>query len=779
MRSYPFLAIIFVPFFVVSTAIMAFEPSTSDEGDTLKGYLKLYDELIHLEPDPDSFMAVENLNFHRDVGKFQLTKGGIFFCKPVWGRVCAAVFLGEGVFQFSPPTQIEKEHLYRFYEEYDMVEDFDFLFMMFTDSTLEELKGKSDLSNNTDFKEYKTGIDYALEYMGKKKEKGFNYEMVKSLFDGEQNNLFYSHFSSKKLRPMFFVINPYDEEEVHFMRREEGEAVGYTRETINQFHLQEDYRSGMDLSDENNLTLDVESYRINCNIEGNLDFSAVADIRFISLAERQQWIYFWLFPELDVDSVFAMDGQKLTFFKEKKNPLVWIECPDSLAKGQAYQVTIHYHGDLIQKEVNWIYSRSNLFWFPRHGLRDKATFDFTFKTPLNYQFVCVGEQQEADTLDKIATTRWIVSNPTRNATFHIGVYDQFNAISDSLPTITVFSAEAAHDDMARNTGIFFSRNMNEDVGYDVARSISFFGDVFGALPKTDFHVVEIPGLHAQSFPGLILLSWETFFQRNKEGYNQIVRGHEVAHQWWGIGVDFKTYHDQWLSEGISQFCGLWYMQHVIDDQKKFYDILKKLREGILNNRNYLFTKGQQAGPIWLGYRTNSIATSGDYDLIIYQKGALVMHMLRMMMMNLKTKSDGAFTAMMHDFFETYKDQSASTGDFQKVIEKHYGQDMQWFFDQWIYGIEIPKYIYSYKIDKSDDGKYSVRLRVMQEEVVENFQMPVLLKMKFGKDDERLERVLVKGKASEFEFTDLDKKPKDIEFNALESVLCKADKKGWK
>lgn len=779
MRSYPIIAIVLFLSFVFSTAMPASHPPPAQaEDDTLKGYLKLYRELIHLEPDPENYLSVENFKFKRDVAEFELNKGDLFFCKPVWGKVCAAVFSGEGVFRFSPPTRIEKDHLYRFFEKDTLTENFDFLFIIFTDSTYDQLKRKFSPSSNQNFKKDKEGVEYALEYMGKKKEKGFNYEIVKSIFDGKQNNLFYSHFSSNKLKPFFFVINPYDEEEVRFMRRREAEAVGYTQETINQFHLLEDYRSGKDLSDENNLTLDVKSYRMSCSIEGNLDFSAVAEIEFESRTEGQQWIYFWLFPELDVDSVYGAGDQKLTFFKGKKNPLIWIECPDSLSQDQTYRVRIHYHGDLIQKEVNWIYLRSNLFWFPRHGLRDKATFEFTFKTPTKYQFICVGENQVGDTLDNIATTHWTVSKPIRNATFHIGVYDQFDVVSDTLPPVKVYSAEAAHDYMTRTTGIFFSRNMNEDVGYDVARGIRFFGDIFGSLPEMDFHVVEIPGLHAQSFPGLILLSWETFFRRNKEGYNQILRGHEVAHQWWGIGVDFKTYHDQWLSEGFAQFCGMWYMQHVIDDEKKFYDILKEWREGILNNRNYLFSKGQQAGPIWLGYRTNSSATPGDYNLIIYQKGALVVHMLRMMMMDLETRSDSAFVAMMRDFFETYRDSSVCTEDFQKIVEKHFERDMQWFFDQWIYGVDIPEYKYAYKIDNLDNEKYSLKLRVVQENVPEQFQMPVLLKIKFGKDAERLERLLVTGKQSNFEFLELDKKPKDIEFNALEGVLCKVDKEGW-
>ena len=340
-------------------------------------------------------------------------------------------------------------------------------------------------------------------------------------------------------------------------------------------------------------------------------------------------------------------------------------------------------------------------------------------------------------------------------------------------------AKAAHDYLRQTEQIVFPRNMDEDVAVDVAKSMSFFKKVFGDYPVKRFYATEIPYVHGQAFPGLIHLSWMTFLNKSKDGTNQIFRAHEVAHQWWGIGVDFKTYHDLWMSEGFSHFSGLWYMQNRLEDQKRYYQILEDWGKEIRDNRKYLFTSGQEAGPIWLGKRTFSSSTKGDYDLIIYKKSAWVLHMLRTMLMDLETRSDSSFVAMMREFYQSYLYKSASTEDFRKMVEKYLDQDMQWFFDQWIYNVDIPTYKFSYRIDEASGGRYSLKLRVRQEDVSEDFQMPILLKIEFGKDKERFERLLVTGKQSDFEFLDLDKKPKDIEFNALESVLCKVDKEGWK
>ena len=207
MRSYPVVAIIFFLSLVFNTAILVSKPSSAGtDNDTLTGYLKLYDELIHLDPDPEYYLSVENFTFKRDVAQFQLRKGDLFFCKPVRGRICAGVFIGDGLFSFTPPTKIEKDHLYRYIEKDSVEEEFNFLFIMFGDDTFQEFQSKLSFSENDKINEHQRLLDYALEYMGKKKEKTFNYDVVKSLLDGDRNDLFYAHFSDEKINPKFFRI---------------------------------------------------------------------------------------------------------------------------------------------------------------------------------------------------------------------------------------------------------------------------------------------------------------------------------------------------------------------------------------------------------------------------------------------------------------------------------------------------------------------------------------------------------------------------------------------
>jgi aminopeptidase N len=230
---------------------------------------------------------------------------------------------------------------------------------------------------------------------------------------------------------------------------------------------------------------------------------------------------------------------------------------------------------------------------------------------------------------------------------------------------------------------------------------------------------------------------------------------------------------------LAQFSGLWYLNNKSEEDEKYIDILKEWRESILSNRKYLFDSGQEAGPIWMGYRTSSSNTQGDYNLIIYRKGAWVLHMLRMMMMDWQTKNDQSFIDMMRDFYQPNFLKKVSTDDFKKVVEKHFDQNMDWFFKQWIYGTDIPTYKYAYKISQNLSGEYTVRLRVKQEDCSQDFKMRVPLKIEFKKKEPVFKKIWIEGFESAHEITGIKAKPRKVILNCDEAVLCKVKKENWK
>ena len=189
------------------------------------------------------------------------------------------------------------------------------------------------------------------------------------------------------------------------------------------------------------------------------------------------------------------------------------------------------------------------------------------------------------------------------------------------------------------------------------------------------------------------------------GEDEVFRAHEVAHQWWGIGVDFASYHDQWLSEGFSNFSGLWYLQSVSKNNDQYFDMLRQWRSSILLREG-------EPGPISLGYRVFATRDDDldDYQTVVYKKGAWVVHMLRILMLDLKTMSDDRFTAMMKDFYGQYEGRRASTEDFQRVVERHAGTEMGWFFDQWVHSTATPTYRVAHRTEPAENGQFRVRLQ---------------------------------------------------------------------
>jgi len=206
---------------------------------------------------------------------------------------------------------------------------------------------------------------------------------------------------------------------------------------------------------------------------------------------------------------------------------------------------------------------------------------------------------------------------------------------------------------------------------------------------------------------------------------------------------------------------------------RYFDLLRRWKSSIL-------LRGAEPGPIWLGYRVFATRDDDldDYQTTIYQKGAWVMHMLRILTLNLKTMSDDRFTEIMRDFYRKYEGRRASTEDFRRVVEKHTNADMGWFFDQFVYGAEIPTYRVAHRTEKTADGQWKVKLRVRQENVPEAFRMYVPVTLDLGEKRLARFRVRVVGPLTEIELPPVPAEPKKVTFNDLEGVLAEVKAAGW-
>jgi hypothetical protein len=738
-------------------------PATAET--VARSYDALFDELLRMTPRADRVAEVSNLTLQRDVGRFTLESGRIHLLTPVGGRTVGAVFRGRGMFSFAPTAAVERERLRRLEKADSLASPFSELLLVFADGTLEELEAAVKFAPGANAGDVRGVVKQGLEFLADEDSRTFEPDLMSAFLNGERSELFYAHVKRSGGGPLMFMLNPNEFEAVRLLSKISRRGYSRRSEVVTQFPLQGRPRGGR-VKGERLRQADIRSYVIDASLlpslTAEIGFTASAAVEIVADTTVGPWVVFELFEKLRVDSARWEGGDRATVVRGKESPLLWVQLDRQIQPGEARTLRLYYRGDLIDRYGDSFLIKSSAAWYPRslEG-RSLAKFDLSFTTGSRYLLASVGDRMDSTASGRTVRTRWVTPGPIRNASFNLGLFKGHNVQEKDAPPVTVMGSEEAH------------RKTRERVGADVSKSLKFFQEVYGPLPVSRFYATEIPAYHGEAFPGMIHLSALTFESTRDDGEDELFRAHEVAHQWWGIGVDFASYHDQWLSEGFSNFSGLWYLQTVRKNNDKYFDMLRRWRSSILLREG-------EPGPISLGYRVFATRDDdlNDYQTVVYKKGAWVMHMLRILMLDLKTMNEDRFTGMMKEFYRKYEGRRASTEDFQRVVERHIGTEMGWFFDQWVHSTAIPTYRVAHRSEPAENGQFRVRLKVRQEGVPESFQMYVPVTLDLGKDRVARVRVKVKGPVSEIELPLMPAEPKSVKFNDLEGVLGEVKTVGW-
>ena len=761
-------------------------------------YEPVFEALRNMAPRADSVARVRNVSLRRDAIAFQLEDGTLYLATPVGGRTIAAIFVGQGSVALTPPLQIERRELRRLLGDTLVNARISAAAFLFTDSTLTELKRQVSFQAGADVGRASGVLHDALDHLVDDREV-LQPTLITALMNGEANGFFYAHVKREHGEDLMFELDPGDDEPISLLRNgREGNKI----QVLSEFRLAGDSSAGG--APESRSDLRPDSYRIEATIPKGLGFSASSTLRLTARRDNVRWVPLDLLSELHVDTVSDETGAPLTFFRAKKGPALWVRFATPARAGEARSVHVAYHGDLIgyrsiveemtrwwptsiRSEIHtpldrWYFVKSSYDWFPRYG-GQSADVDLTFHTSQRYRLASIGRLVDSHTTGDMVTTHWTTERPADQVCFSVGELNEFKITDPRIPPVTVHSNDEAHHQLDRFfltledkmgaslwVGRLLSRQSPEqEVGGDVANSLAFFTRVYGKPLFERYYAAEIPFAYGQAFPGLIYLPVWTFQAMGDSGYDEILRAHEVAHQWWGIGVEPANYRDHWLSEGFAEFSGWWYMQLVLRDNPKFFKHLEHWRKEIRSRRN-------DASPIGIGSRAAS-RNPRDAYMMTYYKGAWVLQMLRNMMIDFRTMKEDAFADMMQDFYSEYRAKRATTQDFQRVVERHIGLPMDWFFDEWLNGTAIPTYILSWHADTTPDHGYALRIRIRQEDVPKDFVMPVPLRIELAGGGHAFVRVNVRGPLTEATLR-LPAEPTQLELNPLQSVLAEVKTEGW-
>jgi len=720
-----------------------------------------YQQLRGLLPGGET-IQVKNFDLRRDAAVFTLRQGSITFYGEVNGKVTGAVFRGDGHLHITPPTAEERHNLQIVSHTEEFDDDFDQLVMRFTDATAAELHkasaGKAD-SDNIAIRDGLEFHNFAREHL----HDNFDLRLLEDVLSPAPGGYFMAAIHTRKNPHMLFIDDPQGAEavapeEVELMNWNDwGESIPLA------FHRAGEYSNGMPNGNEANAPYRILKEDLDVTIEKGGFLSGNATVYLEAEHDGVAVVPLDLYPTLRVSRAETATGDALDFVQERKedDPDFGVVLAKPLKKGEATAIKVTYAGkDVVMNEggANY-YPIARESWYPNasSGLGNYATYKMVFHVPKGLELIATGTKVTETNEGKVTTTEWKTDVPLAVVGFNLGRFTMKEAtvpgkLGDNL-TVDAYANTTPPDNFEQMSGgVLGTLNTTSMLPVQLSQgevAARLYTDYFGDLPFARVALTQQYACnYGQSWPMLVYLpicgfldSTQQHFMglRPEDMYWKVVTAHEVAHQWWGQTVGFRGYRDQWMSEGFANTSASIFLQASRPKPDDFREFWKQQRR-LITEKNAQGFRPIDVGPVTMGIRLSTQKTGWDiYQNLVYPKGAYILHMVRMMMWT-PHDGDDRFRATMHDFLATYRLQAATTEDFKAMVEKHMSTQMNldgnhrmdWFFNQYVYGTDLPNYHFESQPTQNGDGT-SLHFKLTQSGVPAGFKMlvPVYLELANG------------------------------------------------
>jgi len=760
----------------------------------------------------------DNFTLPLDAATFQFQKGTLTFLSPVNGVVTGAIFIGEGHFNLKPVILLDARELARRTHEPEVNEDFTEAVFRFTgDAHLKFLHGLGDRMEPAS--EAAAVLRNWRERMRQRHEQAVGFseyllhgetmdnvdaDLLAAVYNGAHPEFFNAYLHGKKHKDLRFFVRNRVGALPQLDSPEEVALINYDPEGMDDgvwylAHLKAEYANHTASSAEDRRLFATHRYKIETVIAKNGHLFSTATISFEPLVAGERVLKFGLLPNLRVTRVSDELGQDIHFIQEsrKEDGSFYAVLPQAPALGKEQSINVEYSGDKVLEQAGEgsFYVGARTSWYPNlNGFGERALYDLTFKVPKRYKVISVGALKGESIEQDFSVSHWVTPNPVAVAGFNYGEYQKLE-LPDEITgyKISGYYISELPDNLRRYRALqsMAPRGMTKYALEQTRAQLQLCSYYFGKSPYDEIYITEQPNFNfGQSWPNLIYLPisaytdstqrWMLFGGINTKftGFVQEVTPHEVSHQWWGHAVGWASYHDQWLSEGFAEFSAGLFLQQAVGPgwQKDYLEFWDRLRTRILEKNNFGVAPND-SGPLWMGLRLVSPRSESAYQNLTYPKGAYVLQMLRSMMYS-PDDHDKAFIAMMHDFVETHRDHAATTESFKIVAEKHMTKLMDigkngrldWFFDEWVYGTQVPKYHFEYQVAPQDAGTVKLHMTITQSEVDEHFAMLVPVFADFGKGWVRIGQIGALGNSTRSLDILLPGQPKKVALNAYKDIL---------
>ena len=763
-------------------------------------------------------IAVKNLVLKRDAATFTFQSGNIAFYNQVDGKVTGAVFIGQGHFHLTPPTTEERHNLSIFTHSQVFDEDFDQVVLRFTDGTAADLH-KGSAGAGAANPGYAQAARDLQNFQHTKLLENIDLRLLEDVLSPAQGGYFFAAIHGNKDHDLFFTIDPHGAPDVE---PEEVSLMKWTTwgETyLATFHSVAAATRGAG-SDEQNETYRIDHEDLDTTIEHNGFLSGVATVHLVALDDNLAVVPFALYPTLRVSRVDTKEGASLDFVQEKKDQDAdfGVVLAKPLKKSESTTLRITYAGKkVVMDEGNANYHPiARQSWYPNasQGLGDYTTYHMLFHVPKGLQLIATGTKVSESTKGKITTTEWKTDVPLAVVGFNLGKFKMKEAkirnkqgdkltvdayantsppgalsnLDNELPVQNIGAmTQGARPPVGNiNTASMLPVELSQG---EVAAEL--YWHYFGPLPFSRIALTQqFACNYGQSWPMLVYLpicgfldttQQHAFGLRPDDMYWKVVTPHEVAHQWWGQTVGFRSYRDQWMSEGFADESAALFL---LATRKKPNDYLNfwKQQLNLITQKNSMGFRPIDVGPVTMGFRLSTEKTGWNvYQNLVYPKGAYILHMIRMMMWSPKT-GDQRFIAMMHDLVKTYSLKAITTENFKAEVEKYmtpemdldHNHTMNWFFSEYVYGTALPTYHFESQATQDANG-WSLHIKLVQSGVGKNFKnlVPLYLELANGKVF-RLGAINITGSSSLDKTIQLPRLPSPIKremINYYDDILC--------
>lgn len=445
--------------------------------------------------------------------------------------------------------------------------------------------------------------------------------------------------------------------------------------------------------------IDVIRYVIAVDLHPEVEaFDGRTTIEFVARASSSRATFDLV--GLTVDSVTSA-GRRLGFTRGAGK--LQLELGRRATAGDTLRVTVFYggtpgdglifrrnlHGDPAVFADNWP-DRAR-YWFPSvDEPSDKAAAELRVRGPATWSVVGVGIKSTEQLLpEDRKLTVWSTRRPIPVYTIVFGAAELVNGNAGALGCTAPgrrcvpLSWWMYPEDAARGREIFRS----------VDRIVAFYDSLIGPFPYEKLALVQSTTRYGgMENSSAIFLSERVGQRRSADG----LIAHEVAHQWFGDAVTPGDWTHLWLSEGFATYLATVYFEKTAGTTTA--------RQQLLNaERGYMASANAVATPV-IGERPRELRSLLNPNN--YQKAAWVLHMLR------SRVGDETFFNSLQRYYSEYRDGTALTEDFQRIVEEEHGSSLDWFFEQWLRRPGYPQVEVTHRWDAAA-GMMDLRVRQVQ------------------------------------------------------------------